>query len=456
MRRRLLILVAVLGLAACGGSRLPGGQSVAYTPGLPDFDLGAVPILEGDSTALDALVSIPRVSLVFVRDTSGFRAVTRTALSLRHEDGRLTATVTRRDTIRVATFEETLAFDPSLIQQRLEAPPGSYRLLAEVEDAATGRLAIRSLPVSLPSLDEPPSLGPARLDAIAPDAPDFRPLVSLSVPADLDSFRVRMEVFNAPGPLDATARLLRLAADTSVAEPPSGFSPSGASLAARGVNARRPDTVFVSRQRIPAPAPALTLEQPLPTLDPGVYALRLRATPVGADEAVDETERVFVVRPPGFPRLVGLADFVGPVRYLASPREMADLLGAPPDSLRQVFDAFWGSRFQDRRIAEATFRAFYERVEEANRLFSNHKDGWRTDRGMIYILFGPPERTENRFDSEVWIYGASQPLGTVVFQRTARRERDRVPYDVFVLQRDRAFDAAWRRVLRQWRAGQVP
>ena len=224
------------------------------------------------------------------------------------------------------------------------------------------------------------------------------------------------------------------------------------------MNAGRADTVFVSRQRVLAPDVSLTLERALPPLRPGVYDLRLGATLVGGDESsgkpFGETRRTFVVREGGFPRLAGLADLVGPLEYLATPREMAAIREAPPDSTREAFDAFWGSLFQDRRLAAATFRAFYERVEEANRLFSTYKAGWKTDRGMVYVLFGPPERTEDRFDTEVWIYGPGQALGTALFERAPRR--DGLPFSVLTLQRDRAYDGAWRRALRGWRAGQPP
>lgn len=442
-------------LAACVGSRVPDGRASGYTPGLPDFDVDAVPVLTGDSVGVEVLVSIPHVSLVFVQDSSGFRAVARQAHTLRDGDESIEAVV-RTDTVRVRSFAETLAFTPEVIRLRLPARPGSLHLTTEVEDAATNQHALRRVAVTVPQPDGDALVGPARLEGIAEGAVAFRSIVSLSVPTDLDSFRVQFDVFNATGPLDAEARLLRLRADTTVAEPPSAFSPGRGALPSRGVDARRPDTVFVSQQRVGDPDRALTIEQPLPTLAPGVYSLRLVATPVGAEEAIGETERVFVVRESGFPRLTGLEELVGPIQYLATPREMEVLRNAPPDSLREVFDAFWGSLFQDRRLAQATFRAYYERVEEANRLFSSHKAGWKTDRGMIYILFGPPERTEDRFDREVWIYGPSQPLGEVIFERTARRERDGVPYDVYVLTRDRAYDPAWRRALRLWRSGEVP
>ncbi|HIG75163.1 MAG TPA: GWxTD domain-containing protein [Bacteroidetes bacterium] len=454
--RHALLLAAVLTIAACGGARLPGGSATTYTPGLPDFDLGAVPYLDSNGSGVEALVSIPRASLVFRRDSSGFLAVARTTLSLRGGEGRPDAAPSRVDTLRVATFEETVQLDPLIVRERLAVSPGRYQLLAEVEDGSTRRRALRAVEVEVPAPASEPMLSAVRLEGVPAGRRAFAPIVSLGVPAELDSFRVRFDVFNASGALDVDARLLRLRADTSIARPPSGFTESRVSLISRGVDARDPDTVFVSRQRVPAPDRSLTVEQALPGLSPGVFALSLTATDVVSGALVGDARRTFVVRPPGFPRLQGIEDFVGPLSYLATPREYAELTAVSPDSLRQSFDAFWGTLFRDRRLAAATFRAFYERVEEANRLFSTHKEGWKTDRGMVYVLFGPPERTETRFQTEVWVYGPGQAIGEVVFERVDRRQSGDSPYDVYLLSRDQGYDAAWRRALRQWRSGQAP
>ena len=139
-------------------------------------------------------------------------------------------------------------------------------------------------------------------------------------------------MFGAAGAVTVRADLLRLRADTTVAEPPSAFAPSRVSLRARGVIASDPDTVLVSRQRIPSPDARLTVETALPPLAPGVY--RIVMTAEGDARAAASTERTFVVRPEAFPLLVGVEDLVQPLAYLATPREKDLLREAGADSLR--------------------------------------------------------------------------------------------------------------------------
>ncbi|OZC02835.1 GWxTD domain-containing protein [Rubricoccus marinus] len=438
-------------LAGCGGARPSAdGRANGYTPGVPDFDLDASVISAVDPVEIEALVSIPRSSLVFTRDDEGFRTIVRTAFRLSDLENTPLASPARADTLRVATYAETASFVPLVVRQRLPAVAGALVVQAEVEDVRTGRTALRRLSIRVPEPSEGLALGLPRLRGILATTQAYQPLLALGVPSDLDSLQVRLDVFGAAGAVSVRADLLRLRADTTVAEPPSAFAPSRVSLRARGVLASDPDTVLVSRQRIPSPDARLTIETALPPLAPGVYRIVMTAEGDAREEAT--TERTFVVRPEDFPLLVGVEDLVQPLAYLATPREKNLLRDAGPDSLRFAFDAFWGGLFRDRRQAAATFRAYYERVEEANRRFSTYTEGWKTDRGMIYVIFGPPERVENRFDREVWSYAS----GVFAFERTARRESGDAPFDVWTLVRDRAYDAQWRRAIRLWRNGQPP
>jgi GWxTD domain-containing protein len=60
------------------------------------------------------------------------------------------------------------------------------------------------------------------------------------------------------------------------------------------------------------------------------------------------------------------------------------------DSLRAAVKCFWQSHIADPKKARKAAALYYRRVAAANQLFSNYKEGWKTVRGMIYILFGSP------------------------------------------------------------------
>ena len=89
----------------------------------------------------------------------------------------------------------------------------------------------------------------------------------------------------------------------------------------------------------------------------------------------------------------------GPVRYLISKDEDDSFRALKSDEARAEFiRTFWASRDPIATTPENEYRTlFYARVAEANRSFADStKPGWKTDRGKIYILLGPPDDFEQQ------------------------------------------------------------
>jgi GWxTD domain-containing protein len=227
-------------------------------------------------------------------------------------------------------------------------------------------------------------------------------------------------------------------------------------LAARGVAGPPRDTVHAARQALEGRGPWPRVEASVPPLSPGLYRIGLRLLAPDAGEALAEAERVVVVRRWDYPRLTRLGDLVEPLVYLAGPGEVARLRAAArgPGG-RAAFDRFWGEEIDDRRVAAAALQAYYGRVEEANRLFATHKDGWKTDPGMAYVLFGPPAYVDRTPTGETWSYrgGAAPPV--LVFEQTAGLPGDGSPTSALTLVRDRQYHEAWLRARRDWRTGRT-
>ena len=66
-----------------------------------------------------------------------------------------------------------------------------------------------------------------------------------------------------------------------------------------------------------------------------------------------------------------------------------------PEERDQFIEQFWLRRDPDPQTAENEFKIeHYRRILYANEKFTAGIPGWRTDRGRIYIKFGPPDRYE--------------------------------------------------------------
>lgn len=101
------------------------------------------------------------------------------------------------------------------------------------------------------------------------------------------------------------------------------------------------------------------------------------------------------------------------VNYIITSEERKIFLELP-DSDRETFkEEFWLRRDPDLGTEENEFKMeYYDRIDQANELFfSEGREGYKTDRGKIYILFGPPTdkltqpETLDGLCQEIWYYG---------------------------------------------------
>jgi GWxTD domain-containing protein len=112
---------------------------------------------------------------------------------------------------------------------------------------------------------------------------------------------------------------------------------------------------------------------------------------------------------------------VGAVSHLANPQEIEKFLSLRDDSQAAAFvQAFWDHRDPaPDKPGNQIREAFDQRSADADRLYSEAGLlGRRTDRGVLYILFGPPQKVDyevspvpNGPPVEVWVYGAGSPSG---------------------------------------------
>lgn len=117
----------------------------------------------------------------------------------------------------------------------------------------------------------------------------------------------------------------------------------------------------------------------------------------------------------------------GPVRYILSREQDASYRRLATREERAAFiERFWASRDPDTSTPDNEFRdLFYRRVAFAIRAFTTEstKPGWKTDRGKIYILLGPPDDFEERVSQNtdtqalIWTY-RDPPPGTVASPNT--------------------------------------
>ena len=99
----------------------------------------------------------------------------------------------------------------------------------------------------------------------------------------------------------------------------------------------------------------------------------------------------------------------------------------------------------DRDRAKNFMRSYFRRVELANIYFSSYKQGWKTDRGMVYLIFGLPDEVSVNDGTETWFYKNTRTRFTFV-----RRGSVYDPHHS-VLLRDKRFTEIWFSTIDLWR-----
>ncbi|GAA4376295.1 GWxTD domain-containing protein [Hymenobacter koreensis] len=157
-----------------------------------------------------------------------------------------------------------------------------------------------------------------------------------------------------------------------------------------------------------------------------------------------------VLAPDGeFPEITTASELITPLRYLTTSeeRQRMEQSTAP----KRAVDAFWLRVANNREaVARQLIRQYYGRVEDANALFTAHKPGWMTDRGMLYLVLGPPERVQRNAGEERWYYSnAGYGSATYVF----RAKPSTFTPDYYELVRRPEYEMLWYAAVEQWRTG---
>ena len=92
------------------------------------------------------------------------------------------------------------------------------------------------------------------------------------------------------------------------------------------------------------------------------------------------------------------------VAYIISGDERRGFLQLQTNEEReQYIEAFWQRRNPDQDSFENSFKEeHYRRIAYANERFGSGMQGWRTDRGRMYIMWGPPTSKEEHVQGDVY------------------------------------------------------
>ena len=153
---------------------------------------------------------------------------------------------------------------------------------------------------------------------------------------------------------------------------------------------------------------------------------------------------------------------IEPLIYLTDQVAVDTMLNHPRPKI--ALDNFWVGTTGNMEKARELIRIYYNRVLYANLYFTSYKEGWRTDRGMIYIIYGPPDKVYKTISGERWGYrrpkvktswGIRYRVEEQLLYFTFSLKENYFSNNDYTLIREESLTTLWEDAVRSWRNGVV-
>ncbi|MEX0723818.1 MAG: GWxTD domain-containing protein [Gracilimonas sp.] len=461
-----ILALSILGIMLIGCSNsyhdeIDRGEGYDYRPGYPELRLAATGLIS-EMGAPYIIVSgeIVHGSLVYSGKDDVLTSSADVEIQIMNEDSKEVIVRESYDlTINSENENVISSQDVEKFEYEYEASPGSYAVQVIITDKTSGRQTIRTTKTSIPDYkDDQSHITEIRLlgKDNSRSSSEFSQSTTYDVPSRFDSLKFVFQVTNnnPEDPIEIESRLLKFRADEEPARLMNDMNYTPSSLPYKGIDYDEYDVIQSSTRSLDQPG-SVIIELAFEDLERGNY--RLEVTSNKGEENEIYKGRAFGVKSPNYPSLKTSKELAAPLYYLMRERDYNQLMAINnSDSLKKAIDRFWLSNVGNSNKAKEVVSMYYQRVEEANKQFSNFKEGWKTDPGMIYILFGPPWYVD-RFSNEMtwsYSYNRDDPEKTFVFTRPKLKTKY-YPFDNYILERTTYYYTVQYSQIERWKNGSI-
>jgi len=163
-----------------------------------------------------------------------------------------------------------------------------------------------------------------------------------------------------------------------------------------------------------------------------------------------------------YPAVTSPELMIEPLAYIASQDEISELRSAIKPKV--ALDDFWIKCGGNVDKARELIRIYYTRVLYSNFYFTSYKEGWQSERGMIYIIYGPPDKVYKTSEGESWGYKEPATKSSWGSRYTVKndylffnfKKRQNIFSDNdYYLSRNETLVTYWDKAILSWRRGIV-
>lgn len=381
-------------ISACSGTQSDRQEKgIKFNPRVKFFeDYLNFASIETGKTRLDVFIQVPYSEIQFIKTTNGFDSKYNLTVSIFDEDkSKLLAEKSWSEKITVKEFDQTTSktnYNLSLRSFNLE--PAKYVLRTAFEDVDSRKEYAGENIINVRKMEQDFAVSDVMLiskQTVVEGSSKIIPNVSRNVAAKKDGMPFFFEIYSSiPREVKIEYSVLDNGKDKVYKEELTKQVDSGKTQ------------IFHNIKDV--------------DLGLGNYVLATEVKDSKNDLTVS-TIKNFVSRWVGVPTSIrDLDKAISQMVYIATSSEIDEINSAKSKEEKiQKYLAYWKKKDPDPQSEDnPVFDEYYRRVAFANENFSHYIEGWRTDRGMVFIILGNPNNIDRHpfeYDSkpyEVWEY----------------------------------------------------
>ncbi len=392
--KKILNLIILLFLFQTVNAQVETADRPDETRSLPKYYQDFLNFYVPDSaiTRVDAFIQVPYNQVQFVKSDKGFTASYTVTISVFSENrDKLIVEKAWNEEINEKEFEQTNSQNNyNLSLKSFYLTPGNYIIRSSVEDKESKKEFATEHPFIVKSMDKPLALSDIIIISKVSETDEAKkilPNVSGNVATQRDGVPVFFEAYSKE-PRNVNIQYVISNDDEDVVF-------KGSQI--QHLDAGRTQIFHTIKDS---------------SISLGNYRLTIALLDENGD-IIAKTGKPFYSRWRGVPVTVKDLDLaVDQLVYIASQSELDYIKDAKTkeEKTKRYLD-FWKKRDPSPSTEEnEVFNEYYRRIDYANQHFSHYVKGWKTDRGMVFILLGAPNNVDRHpFDIdakpyEIWQY----------------------------------------------------
>jgi len=346
---------------------------------------------KSSQTRVDVFIQVPYNEIQFVKTEHGFAAGYSVTISVFKEDkSTLLSEKTFNEKVEIKNFEQTISgsnFNLSLRSFNLS--PGNYLIRTEIEDKDSRKTSSSENKFEVRDFTGGSGISDMMLVAkktVVDGSNKILPNVSRNVLTKKEGIPLFFEVYkNQPGDVKINFKIFE--DENTIYD----------STEVKKIDSGKTQIFFTIKE----------LELGL-----GNYIIQL-AVVDSDDKIIGTIRKSFLSRWPGVPSSIkDLDKAIKQLVYIATEDEIEKIEETENrDEKVKEYLNFWKKKDPTPQTEDnPIFDEYYRRVFYANDKFSHYIEGWKTDRGMVFIILGPPNNVDrhpfefNTKPYEVWEY----------------------------------------------------